>query len=456
MSSPFREVDVPVDDRLLTGWGRTMPSRARVVRVRDVDDVVAALTSPGPRGVLVRGAGRSYGDAAQNAGGTVLDLRALDGVEVLDDGDVVAGAGVLLAALVPLLLARGRFLPVTPGTRFVTVAGAVAADVHGKNHHRDGSFGDHVRWIDLVTADGRLRRTVPGDPDHDGDLADATIGGMGLTGAIVAVRFATIAAPSTAMSVDTLRYDDLDSLMAAMVESDATHRYSVAWVDGMARGARLGRGVLTRGDHADREAAHTAVPDPEGPRVAVPPLPFGVLTRTTLSAFNAAWFRRAPRRREAEPQAVARFFYPLDGIGGWNRLYGPRGFLQYQFAVPDRSVEVVRLALERFAGLRAPSFLSVLKRFGPARATSPLSFPLAGWTLALDLPVGAPGLAAALDELDGLVLAGGGRIYLAKDSRAVPATIAAGYAGLPRFRDMRDRVDPHRILVSDLSRRLDL
>ena len=446
---------------LLTGWGRTMPSRADLVAVSSVDDVVAVVTGAGPRGVLARGAGRSYGDAAQNGGGAVLDLSALCDVELLGDGDVVAGAGALLSEIVPLLLARGRFLPVTPGTRFITVGGAVAADVHGKNHHVDGSFGAHVRWVDLVTADGSLRRLTPTGAPEDAALLAATIGGMGLTGVLVAVRFATIPSPTSFVRVQTRRAPDLDALMALMVEGDVDFRYSVAWVDGMARGARLGRGVLTRGDHVEphdvparRRAAAALTAD--GPRLDVPPVPVSPLNRVSLAAFNEAWFRKAPRSRDDEITALAPFFYPLDAVGCWNRLYGPRGFLQYQFAVPDSGGEVVRTSLERLAGMGAPSFLSVLKRFGPGRPESPLSFPIEGWTLAIDVPARTPGLAAVLDDLDELVLAAGGRLYLAKDSRAVPATVAGGYPGLDAFRSLRADVDPDGVFVSDLSRRLQL
>lgn len=438
-----------------------MPSRAVVVRPGSVEDVVTTIGAAGPRGVLARGAGRSYGDAAQNGGGVVLDLAALSGIEVLDDGDVVAGAGALLSDIIPLVLERGRFLPVTPGTRFVTVGGAIAADVHGKNHHVDGSFGAHVRWVDLVTADGAVRRLTLGGPPEDAALLAATIGGMGLTGVLLAARFATVAAPTPWVRVQTRRAPDLDSLMALMVDGDDEHRYSVAWVDGMARGARLGRGVLTRGDHARpdevslRRSSAAAVPAGP-PRIDVPPVPVSPLNRLTLAAFNEAWFRKAPRARDGEITALAPFFYPLDAVGGWNRLYGRRGFLQYQYAVPDSGAEVVRRSLERLAGIGAPSFLSVLKRFGPGRPESPLSFPMAGWTLAIDVPVRTPGLAAVLDELDEHVLAAGGRLYLAKDSRAVPATISAGYPGLPDFRALRADVDPHGVFVSDLSRRLQL
>ncbi|MBI1378497.1 MAG: FAD-binding protein [Frankiales bacterium] len=443
---------------MLHGWGGTAPSRAHVVHPGTLEELAAVVADAGPRGVLVRGAGRSYGDAAQNGGGTVLDLSAFSSVRVLDDGDVVAGAGAVLAHLVPVLLRRGRFLPVTPGTRYVTVGGAVAADVHGKNHHVDSSFGAHVRRLDLLTADGTLRRLCRDGSPAEQRLLDATLGGMGLTGAVTEVQFGTVPAPTASILVDTHRADDLDTVMALMAEGDDRHRYSVAWVDGTVAGARLGRGVVTFGDHApegDGDPRHRT-PPPGEPRVGVPPLPVSPLHRHAVAAFNEAWFRRAPRRRIAEPTPLAPFFYPLDAVGGWNRLYGPSGFLQYQFAVPDSGAAMVRRTLEQLRALRVPAYLTVLKRFGPGRDASPLSFPMAGWTLAVDVPARDAALARALDRLDEQVLEAGGRLYLAKDSRAVPATIAAGYPQLDRFRAVRRDVDPDGVFVSDLARRLDL
>jgi decaprenylphospho-beta-D-ribofuranose 2-oxidase len=316
-----------------------------------------------------------------------------------------------------------------------------------------------VRRLDLVTPDGAthlLERGVSASGDR---LLDATLGGMGLTGVITSVRLATIPAPTPWVVVDTRRADDLDALMSLMSDPTDGHRYSVAWVDGTARGPRLGRGVLTLGDHAAPEQAHgrTGRAVPAGaPRIGVPPMPVSPLGRLSIAAFNEAWFRKAPRSRDSELVGIAPYFYPLDAVGGWNRLYGPRGFLQYQFAVPDSGADVVRRTLERLVEIGAPSFLSVLKRFGPGRAASPLSFPLEGWTLAVDVPTSVPGLARALDELDDVVLSAGGRLYLAKDSRAVPATIAAGYPGLDEFRALRAEIDPGGVLVSDLSRRLQL
>ncbi len=444
-------------ERVLTGWGRTMPSRALVLDVAAVDDVVGAVVSAGSRGVLARGAGRAYGDAAQNGGGLVLQLPGIDGIEVLDDGDVIAGGGALLADVIPHVLARGRFLPVTPGTRYVTVGGAVAADVHGKNHHVDGSFGRHVRWLDVVTADGQVRRVSRESPEPEAGLFHATLGGMGLTGIVVRARFGTIPSPTATVLVDTHRHDDLDSLMAHMVEADDAHRYSVAWVDGTARGRRLGRGVLTLADHPRLGAAGGDDASSLGPaRLAAPAVPVTPLRRWSLTAFNELYFRRAPRRRLGEEMGLGPFFYPLDAVAGWNRLYGPNGFLQYQFAVPDSGCEVVRRSLETLGSLGAPSFLTVLKRFGPGEPESPLSFPLAGWTLAIDVPTRVAGLAEALDALDVLVLQAGGRLYLAKDSRATPATIEAGYPGLDRFRAVRRHFDPDGRFTSDLARRLAL
>jgi decaprenylphospho-beta-D-ribofuranose 2-oxidase len=245
--------------------------------------------------------------------------------------------------------------------------------------------------------------------------------------------------------------------MQRMVDSDEGYRYSVAWVDGTARGPRLGRGVLTLGDHAEAGAstgADKAVSTRA--RMRVPHLPVSPLNGLTIAAFNEMWFRKAPRERAGELQTLDTFFYPLDAVGGWNRLYGRHGFVQYQFAVPDSGAGVVRATLERLAAVRAPSFLSVLKRFGRGAAASPLSFPTAGWTLAVDLPARTPGLARALDELDDLVLSVGGRLYLAKDSRAVPATVAAGYPRLDEFRSVRREIDPRGVFVSDLARRLEL
>jgi decaprenylphospho-beta-D-ribofuranose 2-oxidase len=266
------------------------------------------------------------------------------------------------------------------------------------------------------------------------------------------------------MLVDTERATDLDDVMDKMVTGDDGYHYSVAWIDCQTTGSHLGRSVLTRGDHARLEDLPARLrQDPDRARAFHPrtlltvPItpPSGLLNPLTVGAFNEFWFRKAPRHQVAKPHHLTGFFHPLDGIGSWNRLYGSTGFLQYQFVVADHQGETVRQVIERLSSLKLASFLAVLKRFGPGDP-GPLSFPMAGWTLALDLPVGFHRLDSLLDELDQLVLAAGGRVYLAKDSRVSPEAFAAMYPRLDEWRAVRQRVDPDGLLRSDLGRRLGL
>lgn len=441
---------------VLTGWGRTAPTAASLRRA-DASGVARLLRDAGPRGLIARGLGRSYGDPAQNAGGDVL--APLPGWidEPGPDGSVRVSAGTSLHDLMRHLLPRGRFVPVTPGTRYVSVGGAIATDVHGKGHHVTGSFGEQVVSLDLVLPDGTTR-TV--GPDTDPELYWATVGGMGLTGVIVAAVLRTIPVESGYLTVTTQRLPDLDAVLREMAEGDARFGYSVAWIDTEARGRSLGRSVLSRGDHARRDqlsgrAARDPLALPRDPRLTVPLTPpTSLVTAATVRAFNELWFRKAPRWRSDELQNVSAFFHPLDGVAGWNRLYGPRGFVQYQFAVPEAHADVVRRILERLADDRHPTFLAVLKRFGPG---SPgwLSFPQAGWTLAVDTPA-RPDLADLLAGLDEQVVAAGGRVYLAKDARLRPEIVDAMYPRASDFRELRARLDPQRRLQSDLARRLHL
>ena len=431
------------------------------------------LAAAGERGVIARGLGRSYGDAAQAAGGDVLDCTALAGNRSIDPdtGLVTASAGLSLETLMRDLLPLGWFVPVTPGTRHVTVGGAIAADIHGKNHHVDGSFGMHVRSLTLVTPDGSVRVLTPAGGES-GDTRDtddaalfwATVGGMGLTGVIVEATLQATPAETAFMRVDTERARNLDAALETMAATDENYRYTVAWIDLLASGSSMGRSVLTRGDHAGyadladlpaRKLSRARRFDPAVRLQAPPWAPSGLLNRLTVRAFNEAWFRKAPLARRGEIQPITAFFHPLDFVGGWNRLYGAAGMVQYQFVVPFGAEDTLRRIVTRLSGSGVASFLAVLKRFGPA-SPGMLSFPVPGWTLALDIPAAVPGLARLLGELDVTVADAGGRVYLAKDAVLDRDLLPKMYPRLPEWHALRADIDPRGTMCSDLARRLGL
>ena len=444
-------------EELLTGWGRTCPSSARVIECSSVEQVQEVIRAAGPRGVLARGLGRSYGDAAQSGGASVLNLQEMNDISYnAVEGTITAGAGASLDAIMRAVVPQGAFVPVTPGTRMVTVGGAIGADVHGKNHHVDGTFGSHVKSLTLVDGTGEVQELKP---NTDGkEKFWATVGGMGLTGAVTQATFDVIPVTSSLISVDTERVNDLDEVMSRMVAGDDKYRYTVAWIDTV---SPSGRGVITSGDHAPieqlsgKQRVEALAFEPKAIAAAPSFIPGGLLNKFTIRAFNEAWFRKAPKSRTDELQSIGAFFHPLDGVQDWNRIYGPRGFLQYQFVVPDSAGHLIRVALDRLREVGAPSFLTVLKRFGAANP-APLSFPQAGWTLAADVPAGIEGLGNALDQLDELVAETGGRLYLAKDSRQSPQMFARTYSRLGEWQSVRDELDPRGIFTSDLSRRLSI
>ncbi|MET0146148.1 MAG: FAD-binding oxidoreductase [Ilumatobacteraceae bacterium] len=448
---------------LLTGWGRTAPSAAEVIvhSSRNTAALAGSVTSMPPRGGIPRGLGRSYGDPAQNGGGVVLRLQDDADETVVDRTSATATvpAGVSLDDLLDVIVPSGFFVPVTPGTRFVTIGGAIASDIHGKNHHVDGSFGSNVLRMSMMLADGSVVETSPGERP---ELFWATIGGMGLTGLVLDATIRLLPIETSQLAVDTDRVPDLDTLLTTMEESDRYFRYSVAWIDPMARGAHLGRSVLTRAEHATvdqllpRDAVEPLAYAP-GQRLRVPPIvpARGVINHWTIKAFNEIWYRKSPRRAVGRIHSIPAFFHPLDMVGAWNRLYGRIGFLQYQLLVPFGQEAALREVLERLAASGAPSFLSVLKRFGSANP-APLSFPAPGWTLTVDVPGATRGLSALFHTLDALVLDAGGRHYFAKDGHTTPAAIERGYPRLTEWRATRDTVDPGGAWASDLSRRLRL
>src|SRR5271165_2379129 len=444
----------------LAGWGRVERTMAHVCSPVDASQVAVAVKEASSRGVIARGLGRSYNNAAQNEGGQVVVTTRLDRITALDveRGVVVCESGVSLEQLMIKGLPAGWFVPVSPGTRQVTVGGAIAADVHGKNHHVAGSFARHVRSFDIVLPGGELRTVTE---QSDPGLFWATAGGMGLTGLILRAAVQLTKVQTSQVRVDTVRTADIDETMAVLAEHDRTSGYTVAWSDSLARGARLGRSIVTSGDFAepaDLPPADRADPFAfrPGARLGVPAgFPPGLINRYTVALANEVWYRKAPRTRQGELQTIGTFFHPLDGIRNWNRVYGPGGFRQYQYVLPFGADAAVRRSFELVSRARAASFVTVLKRFG-AGDGGLLSFPMPGWTLALDVPARTPGLAGLLASLDRLVVEAGGRVYLAKDSRVPADVLAEMYPRLADFAKLRAEFDPAGILASDLSRRLGL
>jgi decaprenylphospho-beta-D-ribofuranose 2-oxidase len=438
-------------DQLLYGWGRTAPSSGRVLGPAGLEQLQELVTNRPARGVLARGAGCSYGDAAQNTAGCVL-APVTDPVIAIrpEAGTVYASASVTFAALLSAVVPHGLLLPVLPGTRHLTVGGAIAADVHGKNHRRDGSIASWIEEIELLDGQGELRFLSRA---QDPDAFLATVGGMGLTGIILAATLRLRPVRSSLLNVTARRLPGLDAVLAALEE--ASSQYSVAWIDTTAGGRGLGRGIVELGDHLPQPEA-MAEPARLGYRpgrlLPAPRLPFCPVTPWSARAFNSLWYRRAPAARHGLA-GLPEFFHRLDAISGWNHALGPAGIVQYQFAVPAAEHQVVAHALD---ALRACApFLGTLKRFGPASGAL-LSFPQPGWSLAVDLPAGSPRLGPVLTELDQRVAAAGGRVYLAKDARLSRPAFERMYGELAAWRETRARLDPVGVFRSDLGRRVGL
>ena len=441
----------------LSGWGRYPVLDCRVERLRE-GEALPALLRRGDT-LIARGNGRSYGDAALNPDLT-LCMLGMDRMQAFDakTGLLTCEAGVLLADILDTFVPRGWFPPVVPGTRFVTVGGMIAADVHGKNHHRDGSFGAHVESLVLATADGEVRTC---SRTEHASLFRATVGGMGLTGAILSASFRLRPIETAFVMEETLAALDLDEVMALF---EASHRwpYSVAWIDCLAQGARMGRAVMTRGAFMDRAALPPRLasdplrPAPAGKLKVPVDAPSVLLNRFSIRLFNELYYRRGRVRAGARPVHFDPFFFPLDRVEAWNRLYGRRGFVQHQCVLPKgEGLAGIAALLKRIAVAGQGSFLAVLKLFGPA-GDGLMSFPMEGYTLALDIPM-RNGALALLDELDAIAHRHGGRVYLAKDARCAPERIREGYPRLDAFKAVRaEAAGAQPKFASALSRRLTL
>jgi decaprenylphospho-beta-D-ribofuranose 2-oxidase len=439
----------------VSGWGGGGGVPVRVVRPGRIEGLRAALELARDRdaapGLIARGMGRSYGDAAQLRDGLVLDTTAMNGFELDPErGTVAAEAGVTIGELLDRLVPAGWMVPVVPGTQHVSVGGAIASDIHGKNHGMDGTFGSHVEALALLTAAGEV---VEVSPEQDRELFAATLGGMGLTGVILWARIRLKAVASALVSVDTDRVASLERALAVL--SSPGGPYRVAWLDLLGPGIR---GIVTRAEHLPASAApagrtaRATVPS----RAAVPTwFPSALLRPATVRAFNALRYARSPRAQRGHPEPIGAHMFPLDALDAWPRLYGPHGFVQYQLVVPYGAEGVIEAVIGELRGARVPCYLCVLKDMGEANG-APLSFPVSGWTITLDLPRAADGLWAALDRCDELVASASGRVYLSKDARMRPAALEAMYPRLAEWREARERADPDRLWRSDLALRTGL
>jgi len=411
----------------VSSWGRLTAAEHRMLPLADRSKV--HLSIAGQRPGLAFGMGRSYGDVCLNPEGALWDMRPLDRFIAFDQptGRLRCEAGTLLRDIQRLAVPRGWMLAVVPGTQYVTVGGAIANDVHGKNHHRHGSFGDHVLGFTLARTEGELRHCKPGDT-----LFAATVGGLGLTGVIVEVELQLRRVPGAWLEVETLSYRDIDEFFALADASEADWEYTVSWVDCL---NRSGRGIFMRANHVESDQPE---PDPRDDFrwPFVPPV--SLVNRLTLRPLNTVYYH-LKKSQARSLQYYQSFFHPLDGIHDWNKLYGPRGFYQYQCVLPRaEGVAGIKALLQTIARTGTGSFLAVLKTFGQREPTGMLSFAQPGVTLALDFPYAGDEALRLFQQLDAIVVEAGGRLYAAKDARMPRAVFEAGYPRLNEFLPLRD------------------
>lgn len=437
----------------LSGWGRFPVMDCRALALRETSDIghILAQTSS----LIPRGNGRAYGDAAINPDSTLL-MGACDRFLEFDtrNGVIECEAGLLLSDLLDLVVPMGWFPPVVPGTKFVTIGGLIAADVHGKNHHLDGSFGRHVECLRLALPDGTILNC---SRSENVEIFAATLGGMGLTGVILSARVRLRSIASSQIDETIIPAPSLDDLLQ-LFDEQRSATYSVAWIDCLSRGRHFGRGILMAGGHAGSASASCNPNDTQSKfnrrsSFSIPvELPISPLNRWSIRLFNELYYRlQTPKRRATY---YDNFFFPLDKVENWNRIYGRHGFVQYQCVIGGNECELgLRKILNLVADLGLGSFLAVLKKLGPG--TRFLSFPMEGYTITLDFPA-RPATLGALAKLDTVVADYGGRIYLAKDARAPKGLIEQGYAEIGAFRELRSKIDPKRKIRSVLSERLDL
>ena len=440
----------------LSGWGRYPRRKGRVARPENISSLELAEEEA----LIARGQGRSYGDAAMPAeNGCALLTERLNRYVAFDEntGILKTEAGTTLAEVLETFVPRGWFPAVTPGTKFVSVGGCVAADVHGKNHHDAGSFGAQTTELALKSADGT---NVTCSPERDADLFWATVGGMGLTGIITEASFRLVPIETASLMVRHQPARDLEECLR-LLENSSTDEHVACWIDGTAKGASLGAGVMISGRHARRSELSQTGSNPlhfkarRSPRLPFSP-PSWALNNLAAILFNRLYSRRQTRKNAPFVSDIDSFFYPLDALENWNAFYGKAGFVQHQCVLPlSEAASGFRLMLEALGQSGLPSFLTVLKRFG-REGTGLLSFPMAGYTLSLDFAMRGPALLDLLRKLDAIVMQRGGRIYLAKDACLDPETFRAMYPRYRAWQEIKSRVDPGNRFRSALSDRLGL
>ena len=470
-------MELHTSEATLHGWGRTAPTRAQVLSTEDLDTIVAAIKQVADdnadkpdhlkRGVIARGMGRSYGDPAQNAGGLVIDMQRFNKIHSIDPDTalVVVDGGVTLDQLMKAALPYGLWVPVLPGTRQVTIGGAIGPDIHGKNHHSAGSFGDHVVSMDLLVASGEILTLKPegSEDDPDGELFWATVGGMGLTGIIVQATIRMTKTETAFFIADGDLTSNFDETIEFHADgSETNYTYSSAWFDAISPEPKLGRAAISRGSLATldqlKELSPKLAKDPlkfSAPQLVTVPdiFPNFTMNKLTMKAVGQAWWLKSGEYR-GQVQNLTQFYQPLDLIGEWNRGYGSRGFLQYQFVVPREATSELKSIVRSIQASGHYSALNVFKLFGEGNR-APLSFPMPGWNICVDFPI-KPGLGHFLDELDKRVLDFGGRLYLAKESRTSAEKFHQMYPQMQSWLDTRNQIDPTGVFASDMSRRLEL
>jgi decaprenylphospho-beta-D-ribofuranose 2-oxidase len=437
----------------IANWGNYPSMESEERYFTQLEDAQLYIKTAGP--FIPRGNGRCYGDASLAQ--STLNATRYDKILSFDTGEGVfeCQSGITLDQILEVIVPKGWFLPVTPGTKFITVGGAVASDVHGKNHHVDGCFSHHVVEMDLLLADGTL---ITCGPRNTTDLFEATCGGMGLTGLITRVKFRLKKIETSYIRQRQVKAANLEEIIR-LFEEYKDYTYSVAWIDCLKKGKGFGRSILMLGEHAtradlDAQQEKDPLQLPKKRQITFPfNLPSWVLNSFTVKAFNFLFYGKNRKKVIDNVVNYEPFFYPLDAILHWNRGYGKKGFIQYQFVVPLESKEGLIAILQKISEKGLGSFLAVLKVFGPQESL--ISFPIEGYTLALDIPV-RKGMFGILDELDKIVLQYGGRLYMSKDARMSPDVLQAGYPHLPRFLSILKKYDPEGRIRSVQSERLHL